>query len=381
MTNMVAGRVVSSVVQRQVKYLRTVQPPAATGRIAEIYDQVADEMRIVVPPAVLHSPVPDLLAAYWMLIREPLVVGDTVDRLAKEAIATAVSVANICPYCVDMHSMGVYDLGTEQDAEAIVADRGGDVEDPRVREIAAWARVADQPDAGLPAPPTPRLRRGPHPDLADASGFTDAARAEMVGMVVSLHYLNRLVNVFLSSFLLPPRLSPRTRRRLKQGISRVLSPTLQGPREPGRSLRFLPDAPEPASAAWAKGNPAILAAVTRSYAAFEAAGERALPPAVRDLVHERLESWRGEDTGPSRQWCADLAERLPEAQRPAARLALLTAFASYQVDEDVIEDFRRVHPDDRTLLEVAAWASYTAASRIGTWHLADTPLADTASSK
>jgi AhpD family alkylhydroperoxidase len=356
MTNMVAGRVVSSVVQRQVKYLTTVRPDDATGPVAEIYDQVADEMRIVVPPAVLHSPRPDLLAAYWMLVREPLVLTGTVDRLAKEAIATAVSVANICPYCVDMHSVGIYDLGTEDDAEALVADRAGDVEDPHVRAVAAWARVADRPD---------------HPLVADPP-FPPAARPETVGMVVSLHYLNRLVNVFLSSFLLPPRLSPRTRRRLKQGISHVLGPTLRGPHEPGRSLRFRPDAPVPESAAWAAGSPAIQSAVARAYRAFADAGARSVPDGVRELVHERLATWRGEEAGLSRQWCEDLIERLPAGERPVGRLALLTAFASYQVDDDVIDDVRRVGPDgdgaDGRLLDVAAWAAYVAAERIGTWH-------------
>jgi AhpD family alkylhydroperoxidase len=352
MTNMVAGRVVSSVVQRQVKYLTTVRPDDATGPVADIYDQVADEMRIVVPPAVMHSPRPDLLAAYWMLVREPLVLTGTVDRLAKEAIATAVSVANICPYCVDMHSVGIYDLGTEDDAEALVADRAGDVEDPQVRAIAAWARVADQPDDPLVVDPP----------------FPAAARPETVGMVVSLHYLNRLVNVFLSSFLVPPRLGPRTRRRLKQGISHVLGPTLRGPLEPGRSLRFRPDAPVPASAAWTAGNPHIQGAVARAYRCFTEAGERSVPNSVRDVVYERLATWRGEEAGLSRQWCEDLIEPLPVDERPIGRLALLTAFASYHVDDDVIDDVRRVCPDDGCLLDVAAWAAYVAAERIGTWH-------------
>jgi hypothetical protein len=189
--------------------------------------------------------------------------------------------------------------------------------------------------------------------------------------VVSLHYLNRLVNVFLSSFLLPPRLSPRTRRRLKQGISHVLGPTLRGPREPGRSLRFRPDAPVPATAAWTAGNPTVQAAVARAYQCFAEAGERSVPDGVRDVVYERLSTWRGEETGLSRQWCEDLIERLPADERPVGRLALLTAFASYQVDDDVIDDVRRVWPDgdaDGRLLDVTAWAAYLAAERIGTWH-------------
>ncbi|RKR86900.1 AhpD family alkylhydroperoxidase [Micromonospora pisi] len=349
---MVIGRIASSVVQRQVKYVTPIPVASATGLLAQVYEQVLDEMGLVVPPVQMHSVVPELAAAYWTLMREPLLPTVNVDRAAKEAVATAVSVANICPYCVDMHSVGMYDLATEHDAEALVADQLDALTDPRLYEIASWARMASQPDdSGVrPAP------------------FAEADRPELVGVVVSLHYLTRMVNVFLSNFLLPPGLGPAARRRFKHGVSRMLRPSLRDPREPGRSLTLLPDAPLPADANWALASHTVAAATARSYAAFEAAGERSLSPEVRQLVRERLDTWRGEDTGLNREWCERLVERLPEPDRPVGRLALLTALASYQVDEDVIAAFRGRHPDDVTLLDAAAWASYAAARKVGSWH-------------
>ncbi|WP_426502255.1 carboxymuconolactone decarboxylase family protein [Dactylosporangium sp. McL0621] len=344
---MIVGRVASSVVQRQVKYVVPVPVESAAGLVSRVYEQVADEMRIVVPPALLHSPSPDVLAAYWMLMREPLMPTRHVDRSTKEAVAAAVSVANICPYCVDMHSVSLYDLSTEQDAEALAADRVEDLADPHQRAVAAWARTAHQLDDPAPAALTP------------------AARAELTGVVVSFHYLTRMVNVFLSSFLLPPGLGRRSRRRAKQGISRILRATLRAPREAGRSLALLPDAALPANAGWAAPHPEVAAAAARSYAAFEAAGERSLPPAVRAIVLDRLDRWRGEETGISTAWCEELIAGLPPAERAAGRLALLTALASYQVDEDVVEEFRRYHPHDATLVDAAAWAGYAAAALVG----------------
>jgi AhpD family alkylhydroperoxidase len=349
---MLVKRVVSSATQRQVKYVRPVSAMKADGLVAEVYSQVADEMRIVIPPILLHSPSPESLAAYWMLMREPLMAAGQVDRLAKETVAAVVSVANICPYCVDMHSMGMYDLSTEHDAEAIVADRVEDMADPLIRDLAAWGRVAHQPDA-------PAALRAP---------FAKSDGPELIGVVVSFHYLNRMVNVFLSSFLVPPRLRGAARRRMKQGISRVLAPMLRNPGVPGRSVSLLPAAPLPADLGWAAGSPHVADAVARSAAAFEAAGERALSPQVRDLVSRRLAVWRGEETGLSRAWCEDLIADLPDADRAAGRLALLTALASYQVDEDVVEEFRRHEPDDTLLVEAAAWASFAAARRVGSWH-------------
>lgn len=344
------GRVASSVIQRQVKYVTPVPAPAASGLLADVYGQVLDEMGLVVPPVQLHSAVPRLAAAYWMLLREPMLPTVHVDRGVKEAVATAVAVANICPYCVDMHSVGMYDLATEHDAEAVAADKLDGLADPRLAAYALWARTAGLPDEAVAAP------------------FAEDGRAELVGVVVSLHYLTRMVNVFLSNFLLPPGLSPATRRRFKHGVSRLLRRTLRDPRAAGRSLPLLPDAPLPADAAWAAASPTIAAATARAYAEFEAAGERSLPLGVRDLVTKRLTTWRGEDTGVSRAWCERLVERLPEADRPAGRLALLTAFASYQVDEHVIAEFRARHPEDARLIEAASWASYVAARKVGAWH-------------
>ncbi|MGV9214426.1 carboxymuconolactone decarboxylase family protein [Micromonospora sp. RB23] len=351
---MIVGRVASSVVRRHVKYVNPVPTTEASGLVAQTYAQIADEMRLVVTPALPHSIVPELLAAYWMLSREPLLPTTVVDRSVKEAVAATVSVANICPYCVDMHSVGLYDLAGEPDAEAVVADRVEELADDQLRLAARWARSAHTADP----PPFP---------------FDEPARPELVGVVVGFHYISRMVNVFLANFLLPPGLNPRARRRLKRGISRVLHPTLHDPREPGRSVPLLPHAPLPASAGWAAGNPHVAAATGRAYAAFEAAGERALSPVVRNLVGERLAAWHGEDTGLSRRWCELLVDGLPEADRAAGRLALLTAFASHQVDEEVIGEFRRHRPDDRSLVEAVAWASFAVAQEVGARHVAAGP--------
>jgi hypothetical protein len=349
---MVARRIVSSVVQRQVHHVSPVAPAAAAGVVAAVYQQVAEELGLVIPPVLLHSPSPPSLAAYWMLMREPLLTGGAVDRLAKEAVAAAVAVANVCPYCVDMHSIGMYELSTADDAEAIVADRVAEIADRRVRALAWWARWAHQPGEVA----------------GDQPAFTAAERAELVGVVVGFHYLSRMVNVFLSGYLLPPRLAPPARRRVKQGVSRLLRPSLRTIRPPGRAVPLLPEAPLPPEADWAAGHSDVAAAVARSAAAFEAAGRRALSPAVRELLLDRLESWRGESPGPGRRWWTEAVAGLPAADRAAGRLALLTAFASYQVDEETVLAFRRDQPGDTELVEAAAWASFAAARRVGRWH-------------
>jgi AhpD family alkylhydroperoxidase len=346
---MVPTRLASSVVQRQVRYVHPVPASAATGLVAAVYQQVAEEMRLVVPPAMLHSPVPDLLAAYWMLLRESLMPTVAVDRATKEAVAAAVSVATICPYCTEMHSVGLYDLSDEYDAEAIAGDRAAQARDPRLREAAVWARAAHEVDRPVPMP----------------AGWSAAVRAELGGVLVSMHYLTRMVNVFLSNFLLPPGLGPRARRRFKRAASRIMRPALRAPRQPGRSLSLLPEAPAPDGAEWAAGSPEVAQALARAHAVFQAAGARSLRPAVRELVLWRLAEWRGEETGLTTTWCDELVDGLPPADRAAGRLALLTALASHQVGADDVAEFQRHHPGDAPVLEATAWASFAAARLIG----------------
>jgi hypothetical protein len=236
-----------------------------------------------------------------------------------------------------------------------VRDRVDDVEDERVRALAAWARVAHLSDE----------------PVAEQPPFPEAHRPELVGVVVAFHYIGRMVNVFLPSFLLPPRLGPAARRRFKHGVSKMLAPMLRAEHDAGRSVPLLPEAELPPEAAWAAGHEVLATAVARAYAAFQAAGERSVPAAVRELVERRLVTWRGEETGLSRQWCEDLVTDLPEADRAAGRLALLTALASHQVDDDVVDEFKHRRPDDTALVETAAWASFAAARRVGARHLHD----------
>jgi len=90
---------------------------------------------------------------------------------------------------------------------------------------------------------------------------------------------------------------------------------------------------------------------------------------VRNLVTARLTAWRGEEPGLSRGWADSALQTLPAPQRPQGRLALLAALASYQVDARVLHDARtRPGPaGDETLIATAAWASFAAARRIGSW--------------
>lgn len=304
--------------QRHVRHVTPVRASQATGLVAEVYTQLERDFGMLAPPISLHSAAPDVMAAAWLLLRETLLAQGQASRAVKEAVATAVSEANACPYCVEVHG-------------------------------------ATQDRVGRPAEPLRWLQ---------GNGAVPDPVAEHVGVAVTFEYLNRMANVFLPASPFPPRAPAAARKQARKVLGRMAAPARAVPAAPGESLSLLPDAELPEDLVWARNSPPIRSAVARASAAFDAAGQRSVDPAVRELVLQRLDS----SAGLSRGWVEDAVEMLPSDQRPAGRLALLTALASYRVDDGVVADVQRSARGAVSLIELTAWASWTAARHAGQRH-------------
>src|SRR5262249_38608033 len=156
-----------------------------------------------------HSPSPRLLAGVWCVLRETMIAAGNISRADKEAIATGVSQANECPYCVEVHNTMLGGAGVAASPKLLV-----------------WASHTLSPD-------TPAARQPP---------FRRENAAEIIGTAVTFHYVNRMVNIFLGDSPVP---LPRGLGWLRGLAGRVgtatfarrivaLAPT------PGRSLPLLP---------------------------------------------------------------------------------------------------------------------------------------------
>lgn len=336
----------------QVRHVSPVRRGGGDARVGVIYGEMERLFGLISPPVALHSPVPDLLAATWMIMSETLLVEGTVDRRVKEAVATAVSVGNECPYCVTIHGTMLRSLGHDADATALADDRVTDVADPEVRAVSAWVRASANPAGAVGAagdevePPSPPEQN-----------------AEILGVVLVFHYFNRMVNVFLPDAPLPPLAPAAILTVVLPVLGRFLRSAHRNTAPVGGTLKLLPEAPLPTDLAWATDNRTIADALSRATAAYEQAGQHAVPAAVRDLVRAELAAWDGQPKGMSRAWVEESVRDLPTADQPAGRLALLIALASYQVDEGALDAFRATAPGDATLVELASWASFTAAVR------------------
>jgi AhpD family alkylhydroperoxidase len=316
------------------RHVRVVKRRHATGLVAEVYRQVERDFKMLAPPTALHSASPPVLAASWMILRETLLAQGNAARASKEAVATGVSLANSCPYCADVHGMTLSALESTDQSTVDLLEK--------------WARESAVAST------------------AGAVPFPADQAPELIGVAVTFQYYNRMVNVFLRESPFPSHVPDSAKPKARKVLGGVLRPSGAGPRL-GDSVGFLPPATVPGDLGWAAGNPVVVDAFARAYAAIDEAGERSVPAGVRAVVEARLSSWDGRPPGISRSWVNELVADLPEPDQPAARLALVVALASYQVDEGLVEAFRASGADDARLIELTAWASMAAARRISTW--------------
>ncbi|GAA3865799.1 carboxymuconolactone decarboxylase family protein [Streptomyces sedi] len=333
---------------RRVRYVATVPPERATGAVAAVYGQARSELGRLVEAVTMFSAAPELLVANWVAFRETLLATGHAPRLAKEALAATVSRLNECPYCVDAHTVMLYGGGASAFATGLLDGVAVDDLDPAYRELSRWAG-SGMTEAG--ASPTP---------------FSAAQTPEFVGVWQYFHFLNRAINVLVEGSFLPG--AGRTLRVARRVGGRAMASRVAATNPPGLAAGLVrAPRPLPSELGWARSNPPVADAFAQLHGAVEASATAATTDAIRRLVGDVVGDWRGDPLGLSGAWVDSLVEPLPSDERPAARLALLTALAPYRVTGAEVREFRATHPADDALLGLVAWSALLAARRITGW--------------
>lgn len=341
-----------------VRHINPVSVHAADGIVKELYAQIKRDFGAVAEPFLIHSPLPQLLAAVWSACRETELTG-MVPRSVKEVIATAVSGVNLCPYCVDAHTIMLKAVGEHKVADSLTAGATSLIADPRLRAVAQWSSSTLSPESAIVLSPPFSLREAP----------------EFIGMAVLYHYINRMVTVFLSETPLP-----LNRAWLKGALKRIaalyFSFSARRLRKAGESLN-LPRARQlPSDLLWAKHSPHVASAFAQLEEVIENIGRGILADAVRERIVLFVEGWGGKQPGVSKDWVEEAIAGLNDESRAVGRLVLTSAIAPYQVDEHMITRFLDHYPRDTALIGALAWGSFTAARKIGTWLYRPFPARD-----
>src|ERR1039458_7936700 len=241
-----------------MRYVEDVSPAAASGPVAEIYEQIRLDFGAVPDPFLLHSASPRLLGGVWAACRETLVAGRAPRHLT-ELVATVVSQINSCPYCVDAHTTMLRAGEHGALAGSPLAGVATDGLDDESRSFAAWAGATRSPGA----------------DVLGDPPFDAGLAPELIGTAVAFHYINRMVTILASPSPFP---GPRALRPLTTRIApRLFARAVKRPKVAGDSLRFLERAEPPEDMGWAKGSPPV-AAGRPGPAPDRRRGRRRLPP-------------------------------------------------------------------------------------------------------
>ncbi|GAA4563831.1 carboxymuconolactone decarboxylase family protein [Micromonospora coerulea] len=310
---------------------------AATGVTAEVYRQLRDEFLGPVPTFQALSAVPEVLAATWALMREALLAGDA-SRVDRELVASAVSRANRCRFCVDAHVMLLHALGEHELAEVVA--RGGTPPEPRHAELVAWAEASRSPKA---------------------AGWTSPYRPEVTGTLLAFHFINRVVSALLDPDLLPGGLQRSPLVRSVGG--RLYARTARELKEPGRSLPLL-DAGATAAPDWAGDSPVGVAYASLRSAAMR--GGDLLGDVARQTVTATVRWEDGKFPARPADWAVDLVRDVPGTDRIGTRIALLAAFAPSAISAGDVALWRLSHPADADadLVRLVAYGAITATDHV-----------------
>ncbi|OON81716.1 carboxymuconolactone decarboxylase family protein [Streptomyces tsukubensis] len=306
----------------------------ATGATATLYAQIAEDFGIAYPPPLAAlSPSPELLSATWALLRETLLAGDG-SRTARQLIASGVSEANRCPFCVDAHALLLHATGER--TLAVTLARGEVPGDPAQARLLDWGRATRVP--GSPATwPLP---------------FPQPLAPAYFGTALAFHFINRVVSALVDEELLHEE-AELLRRTDQMEVRAVPDGGARIP-VPGLSLPLLAGETGPAPA-WATDTP-----VGTAYAALRSAalmGEGLLDDEDLALLGKAVAEWDGGHP--------DLASPgLPGRDRPGARLAALAALAPYRITAEDVEAWRGPHHTDHCLVHLIAYGAFAAVERI-----------------
>lgn len=335
MMNRVMGKMAEVMAPGGVRFVA----PMMSYEKGVLSDQVIGQMRrdfMVAAPFIAHTPVPELFAASWLVIRESLLVGN--ERTLKEQIAVAIASHNECPFCVTAH-------------RAAVLAAGETAESTQIDLLVEWVRfhsVAQEPRAKLPAP------------------FSTHDNTELFSTAVAFQYLTRVVCVLLEEKMMPLP-------NFMSGAGNCMAKMMMGgmlkkPSVPGAALELLPEPPDNAGwrPEWAKQDTRIEQTLaTWSYTIDQVAAVH-FPHTFLDRLATELRTWDGQTILLNNtETVQSLKQDLPENLHNAVELGLNIGTAAYRVTDQQISQFRSDGNSDACLVALVSWCSAQAAQRFG----------------
>jgi len=348
LTQAIENQLFRKVAPFTIRYIQRPDLRSSDTLMSKVLDQASREFQIA-PPLTLHHPDPLLMAGVWSMMREGFVV-HAEGRATREAVAAGVSVLNQCPYCVDVHASMHNSAGSDKNIITGELNSGSSLDALAYQ----WALATLSPDSK-----TIRSPKIPPDEIP-----------QLYATAICFHFINRMVNIFLGEAPMPmpaagsPFMRAFSRASLQFFGKRIVK--LDG--LPGDHIIDTVPIDLSEEFSWAAADHNVAGGLLRFAYASERAGQQAVHEDVRTLIESHLNEWQGEAAGLSRSWTDPIIDRLDDRHKPAARLALLAARSSWQIDKQVIDDYKSATSgNDKSLIQITGWASYAAVKRIAGW--------------
>lgn len=294
-----------------------------------------------------HAACPILMAGMWASGREIALTNQHLPAWLKKAMGAALSEVNKCPYCEDFLLSLTHGAKQNNVANSLRRNELDAIDDALTLKRFQWTKASITRNAEeLQDPP-----------------FSPTEMPEALGTLIVFNYTNKISDFTLDGSPVPSSFRPGALKLF--GLELQESSALD--LEHGASLYMLPEAKLPEEFSWAEGNPLVADSLARWNRVVEEEIDHALSKEAQDMVRENLVAWQGGQAPLSRRWVEEEVRGLYGEERDKARLVLLVAKASYQLDDGLIEQVRQHGVSEANLVRLGAWGAFMGAKTVAHW--------------
>lgn len=167
-------------------YIATIDPRDAEGELRDLYDRVGNPDGTVDEVMKVHSLNPESLRTHFELYISACHKPSPLSRTEREIVASVVSRANGCDYCLIHHSAGLDRLLKGERPALMEQIRTGDHSrlTARERAMAVYAEKLAR---------TPGAMTGADTDALRTAGLTDREVLDLAQVIAYFAYANRIV--------------------------------------------------------------------------------------------------------------------------------------------------------------------------------------------
>ena len=294
-----------------------------------------------------HAACPPLMAGMWVGGREIALTNQHLPAWLKKAMGAALSEVNKCPYCEDFLLSLTHGAKKNNVANSLRQNEMEAIDDELTLKKLQWTKSSITKNA--------EERHDPP--------FSPEEMPEALGTLIVFNYTNKISDFTLNGSPVPSS--------LRSGALKLFGLELQESSamdlEHGASLNMLPEATLPEEFHWAADNPLVADTLSRWNHVVEEEISHALSGEAQQMIRDNLLTWPGGQAPLSRRWVEEEVKDLQGEERDKARLVLLIAKASYQMDDGIIEQVTQHGVGEADLVRLGAWGAFMGAKTIANW--------------